>query len=103
MTPKDYQNQAFTTAKPSSQNIYYMALGLAGEAGEVANKVKKIMRDNKEPDKDELAAELGDVLWYVAGCATILGLSLDDIASSNLAKLQSRKERNVISGSGDNR
>lgn len=103
MTTDEYQKQALTTAMPTSMNIYYMTLGLAGEAGEVANKVKKLMRDNREANKDELAAELGDVLWYVAGCASVLGLSLEDIAAANLAKLKSRKERNAITGSGDNR
>lgn len=103
MDMKDYQAAAITTAKPSSCNAYYMALGLAGEAGEVANKVKKIMRDNTSPDREGIKAELGDVLWYVAGMATVLGIKLDDIAAANLDKLQDRQRRGVIGGSGDNR
>lgn len=99
----EYQKEAFTTAKPTARNLYYMALGLAGEAGEVANKVKKIMRDGTEPDIKDLKSELGDVLWYVSGLATVLGISLGDVAATNLAKLKDRQERNKIGGSGDNR
>lgn len=99
----DYQKEALTTAKPTSMNIYYMALGMTSEAGEVANKVKKVMRDEVKPDTKAIAAELGDVLWYVAGLASLLGLSLNDIAAGNLSKLKSRKERNAISGNGDER
>jgi NTP pyrophosphatase (non-canonical NTP hydrolase) len=82
-------------------------LGLAGEAGEVANKVKKIYRDNDgvlRPDKaDEISSELGDVLWYVAAIATDMGVNLQEIAEWNLEKLRDRKKRNVIKGEGDQR
>ena len=98
-----YQKVAFETAMESSKNIFYMTMGLCGEAGEVANKIKKVMRDGKSPDIEDLKKELGDCLWYVAGMATVLGIDLDDIADANLIKLHSRKARGVIEGSGDNR
>lgn len=98
-----YQQQAYTTATESSRNIYYMTMGLTGEAGEIANKVKKIMRDAREIDREDLAKEIGDVLWYVAGLCTVLDLDLDDVAEANLKKLADRKARGVIGGSGDNR
>jgi NTP pyrophosphatase (non-canonical NTP hydrolase) len=80
--------------------VFYPALGLAGEAGEVANKVKKLMRDSKEYD---IAGEIGDVLWYVAALCSDLGLDMDTVATKNLNKLNSRKNRGVLGGSGDNR
>ena len=103
MVMNDYQVKAFTTATAESKNIYYMTMGLTGEAGEIANKVKKVMRDNKELDLEDIKHELGDVLWYVAGLSTVLGIDLEDVAQANLEKLRSRKERGVIGGSGDNR
>ena len=99
----EYQKKAFTTAKETSKNLNYMALGLAGEAGEVANKVKKVMRDGTEVPLADIMSELGDVLWYVAGMATVLGISLEDIAYANLAKLNDRQKRNKLGGSGDSR
>jgi NTP pyrophosphatase (non-canonical NTP hydrolase) len=88
-------------------NILYPTLGLCGESGEVADKVKKVLRDRKgvfdQEVREGLALELGDVLWYVAQLATELGLSLEEIAEANLAKLASRAARNVIGGSGDQR
>lgn len=82
-------------------------LGVAGEAGEMADKVKKIIRDKggyaSEEDRAEIAKELGDVLWYVANVARYLGVSLSDIAEGNIAKLSSRKNRNKLHGEGDNR
>ena len=85
----------------------YPALGLCGEAGEAAEKVKKALRDDGGVLTDErraaLAGELGDVLWYVAQLATEAGLDLDTLAEDNLAKLLSRQERNVLQGSGDTR
>lgn len=104
-----YQGQAEDTAvyPNKGDNLYYPALGLAGEAGEVCEKIKKIYRDKKgvvtTEDKKELAKELGDVLWYVAALASELDLCLSEIAEVNLEKLQSRMKRNVIKGSGDNR
>jgi NTP pyrophosphatase (non-canonical NTP hydrolase) len=88
-------------------NPIYPTLGLCGEAGEVADKVKKVIRDRGGSfDVEVIAAlklELGDVLWYVAQLASELGLELDAIATANLDKLASRAARNVISGSGDQR
>ena len=82
-------------------------LGLSGEAGEVADKVKKIIRDKKgkvsEEDKEAIVKELGDVMWYLAGIARYLDTPLEEVAKKNIKKLVSRKQRGVISGSGDNR
>ena len=82
-------------------------LGLAGESGEVADKVKKLIRDKErvisESDKLALGKELGDVLWYVATCARYLGLELDALATENIEKLESRLLRGEISGNGDER
>lgn len=103
MEMKQYQQQAYTTATETSRNIYYMTMGLAGEAGEIANKVKKVMRDARAIDREDLAKEIGDVLWYVAGLCTVLDLDLDDVAEANLKKLADRKARGVIGDSGDNR
>lgn len=87
--------------------IVYTLLGLTNEAGEVAGKYKKVLRDSggllTDAKKSELAAELGDVLWYLANLAGELGFGLEDIAVANLTKLGSRKERGVLGGSGDNR
>lgn len=87
--------------------VVYCTLGLAGEAGEIPNKVKKIIRDNDSEITDEvrdlILAEIGDVLWYAARLADELGESLEVVAQSNLDKLASRRERGVVSGSGDNR
>ena len=108
MTLNDYQNAALTTAVyPEEQRIIYPALGMNGEAGEVADKVKKVLRDNDSKfttDKvHEIAKEVGDVLWYCATMAHDIGYTLEEIAQMNIDKLQSRFERNKISGSGDNR
>ncbi len=109
MTFDDYQRESRKTAiyPDLGKNFIYPTLGLTGEAGEVAEKVKKIIRDRGGVMDDEtrllLAQELGDVLWYVAQLATELGLSLDDVATENVKKLLSRLDRGVISGSGDTR
>lgn len=82
-------------------------LGLVGESGEVADKIKKLIRDHgsevTDAQKAELAKELGDVLWYVNSIAVRLGYSLDDVAQMNLDKLASRQSRDVLRGQGDNR
>ncbi|MFZ9464314.1 MAG: nucleoside triphosphate pyrophosphohydrolase family protein [Vulcanococcus sp.] len=104
-----YQQGARRTARypDVGSNPIYPTLGLCGEAGEVADKVKKVLRDQNGDFTDEvrqaLLLELGDVLWYVAQLASELGFSLEEIAAANLAKLASRAERNVIGGSGDQR
>jgi len=101
----EYQEEAFKTALPQCRNITYMTLGLTNESGEVAGKVKKYFRgDNSRPAvTEELKKELGDCLWYIAGLAEILGLSLSEIAGHNIEKLRSRQERGTLQGNGDNR
>ena len=112
LTLNEYQFETLLTAKyPGASTgeidaIAYCALGL-GEAGEVQGKVKKILRDDNGvvlgEKALEIAAELGDVLWYVARLGSELGYTLEEIAQMNLTKLASRKERGVLGGSGDNR
>lgn len=103
MTFNDYQAAAKKTAiYPEQHRVIYPALGLAGEAGEVAEKVKKWIRDGNL-DPDAVKKELGDVLWYVAAVASDLGLTLDEVASANVQKLESRAARGTLGGSGDNR
>lgn len=110
MTLDDYQQQALTTVFSSGddfKDLLLWVLGLNGEAGEVAEKVKKIIRDKdsqvSDEDKRELAKEIGDVLWYLAVFAHQIGFPLNDIAQQNIDKLQSRKARGVLGGNGDNR
>jgi NTP pyrophosphatase (non-canonical NTP hydrolase) len=110
MNFSEYQEQALTTVITTSDELkdtLHWVLGINGEAGEVAEKVKKIIRDKNgvisDEDKKELAKELGDVLWYLAVFAHQLGYSLEEVAQWNLDKLSSRKERGVLGGSGDNR
>ena len=103
MTLNEYQRKARSTAIYAANcAILYPALGMVGEAGEVANKVKKILRDNKF-DRDDIAKELGDVLWYLAILAKDLGFNLSDIAYDNLKKLEDRQKRGTLGGSGDKR
>jgi NTP pyrophosphatase (non-canonical NTP hydrolase) len=103
-----YQQNARTTAAyPKEHGLAYTALGLAGEAGEVANKIKKVIRD-KDGVLDaqttvNVADELGDVLWYVAQLATELNIDLGMVALENARKLESRKARGTIKGDGDKR
>ena len=104
----EYQLRSRRTAEyPRAAWLAYPALGLAGEAGEVAEHAKKAIRDDGGEVSDErraaMAKELGDVLWYVAQLATELDLTLDEIADQNLEKLLSRQRRGVLSGSGDDR
>jgi len=109
MELSDYQERSRVTAvyPGAGANLLYPTLGLCGEAGEVAEKVKKMLRDDAgelSPERRAaLAKELGDVLWYVAQLATEAGLDLDAIAAGNLDKLLSRQERGVLRGSGDDR
>ena len=108
MTLNEYQQAALETANyPTEYNIIYPALGMNGEAGEVADKVKKVIRDNNQDFTDnrkrEIAKEIGDVLWYCAALSHDIGYTLEEIGEMNNAKLRSRKARGVISGSGDNR
>jgi NTP pyrophosphatase (non-canonical NTP hydrolase) len=108
MDLNEYQQAAQRTAiYPDHHRVLYPALGLASEAGEVAGKIKKVLRD-RDGDFDRapveaIKDELGDVLWYVAALAGDLGLSLEAIAAANLDKLASRQERGRLGGGGDRR
>jgi len=105
----DYQKKSRRTAIYPNQgkNFIYPTLGLVGEAGEVAEKIKKVLRDknNKfdQETKDKISKEMGDVLWYLTQLATELNLSLDEIANDNIKKLMSRKKRGVLHGDNDER
>ncbi len=109
MDIETYQEKAKKTALYPNvgNNFIYPTLGLASESGEVAGKIKKVIRDKNgvidENTKSEIKKELGDVLWYLSQLATELNLSLDEIANENLQKLSSRLERNKIHGEGDDR
>ncbi len=109
LTFSEYQKESRKTAvyPNAGNNFIYPTLGLAGEAGEVAEKIKKVIRDKNgiidEETKEKIAKELGDVLWYVAQLCTELGLSMEKVARKNLEKLFSRKERGVLHGEGDER
>lgn len=116
LTFNEYQTKAHETADyPTGTigadkyavNYIYPALGLAEEAGEVAGKFAKAVRDNQgvvdSERRLEIKKELGDVLWFVSECCTVLCIDMAEVARSNLIKLASRKERGVIHGSGDNR
>jgi len=107
MNFNDYQDQANDTAiYPNESRLVYPALGLTGEAGEVADKIKKLIRDKRTLDAQErieIAKEVGDVLWYVAAMARDLGVDMDTMAQMNLEKLHDRAKRGVIGGSGDAR
>lgn len=109
MTFFEYQNEAKKTAVyPKIGNNYtYPVLGLVGESGEVAEKIKKTIRDDNgiitNKKKEEIKKELGDVLWYLSQLCNELGIDLADVAETNLKKLKSRQMRGKLSGSGDNR
>lgn len=108
MELSEYQRFSRRTAEyPREAWLAYPALGLSGEAGEVAEHAKKAIRDDggqiSEERRVAMAKELGDVLWYVAQIASELGLDLDEIAQMNLDKLLSRQQRGVLSGDGDDR
>lgn len=109
MTFDEYQQKSRKTAiyPAAGHPVVYPALGLVSEAGEVAGKIKKVIRDDNfkvpEDKREAISHELGDVLWYVAQIATELNLKLDDIASTNITKLYSRMDRGKLGGSGDTR
>ena len=92
---------------PKDHPIVYPTMGLVNEAGEVAGKIKKIFRDQNgqitEEDKQSLKNELGDVLWYLTQICTELGLTLEEVAETNITKIFSRQERGKLGGDGDNR
>jgi NTP pyrophosphatase (non-canonical NTP hydrolase) len=104
----EYQKKALSTNINHGTLVFFDRMfGLVGEAGELADKVKKWIRDDKADmaklDKDDFIAELGDVLWYVATLADEVGFSLEEVAQRNLDKLASRKKRGKLSGAGDKR
>mgnify|MGYP001601095772 FL=1 len=115
ITFNDYQNQAAKTAIYPTMSRYgqvgpkdtlslvYPLIGLSGEVGELQNKLKKVIRDNKTLNSADIEAELGDILWYISQLATEFNLSLNNIAKENLNKLKARQLGNKISGEGDNR
>lgn len=126
MELNEYQKQAMTTCMPESDNLFYMLANLVGEVGEFASKAGKHMRKGKlfisvndrndcgdlthtqswritEEERSLMLSEIGDILWQTAGLAHVMGVSLEDVAEENLAKLASRKARNVIDGNGDGR
>jgi NTP pyrophosphatase (non-canonical NTP hydrolase) len=109
LTLKDYQQAALTTTRGHDKDneLFHLVLGLTGETGEVAEKFKKLIRDKNSDvaqlDIDDMTKELGDVLWYLAVLADFLGLSLEEVAHTNLTKLADRQKRGVLQGSGDNR
>lgn len=108
MTLNEYQNLALETAiYPEKYKVIYPALGITGEAGECSDKVKKVIRDNNgeftDDKKREIAKEIGDVLWYCSALAHDIGYTLGEVGKMNVEKLHSRKQRNMLGGSGDNR
>jgi NTP pyrophosphatase (non-canonical NTP hydrolase) len=111
MTFNEYQSLAAITDTRENDDLVYPTLGLAGEAGEVAEKIKKLWRNKgvttgklvDELDRQELKKELGDCLWYLAAIARKLDISLVDVAETNIAKTHDRLKRGVIKSEGDNR
>lgn len=109
MNFKEYQEKSRETAayKNVGNNYVYPCLGLAGETGEVCEKIKKLQRDHDDVLTDDykqaVCSELGDCLWYMSQICSELNIDLEDVAANNLTKLASRKQRNVIKGNGDER
>lgn len=110
MTFNEYQKQAIETllkGPDTLTDVIHMALGISGEAGEVSERIKKIIRDKNgnlaDLDIPDISKEIGDVLWHLAVLSDLLGVSFEEVASQNLKKLKSRKQRGVLGGSGDNR
>lgn len=102
----EYQYEAVQTGVyPKDKAIEYLALGLVNEAGEVAGKIKKVIRGDKTLDEQTVAiiAEIGDVLWYVANLCEELGWQMEEVAFFNIQKLKDRQQRGVLKGDGDTR
>lgn len=126
LTLNEYQEKAMSTCLPESDNLFYMLDHLVGEVGEFASKAGKHMRKGKlhitttqrdeegkilhtqvwnvsDEERHLMLSEIGDILWQTAGLAKVMGVTLEEVADENLAKLASRKERHVIAGDGDER
>lgn len=111
MFADDYQQRAHATAiYPKERAPEYIALGLVSEAGEIAGKIKKQIRDGhawtgeqREEARRYVLAEVGDVLWYCAELCTLYGIGLGDVMDANLSKLGDRAARGALAGDGDNR
>jgi len=109
MNLNEYQTLALRTAnaKDKKNELFHLLLGLCGEAGEIAEKAKKIIRDHDSDfskfDTDDLAKELGDVMWHIAVIADHFDIELETVGTKNIEKLASRLQRGVIGGSGDDR
>lgn len=109
MQLNDYQSAALRTARPkdSHDELFHLLLGLCGEAGEIAEKAKKIVRDQASDftlwEREDIVKELGDVMWHVAVLANYFDIPMNEVGEKNIAKLADRQKRNMISGSGDNR
>lgn len=109
MNLNEYQSLALRTARPkdAKNELFHLLLGLCGEAGEIAEKAKKVIRDQdsdfSQLDKDDFVKELGDVLWHIAVISDYFDVELETVGDVNIKKLASRLERGTISGSGDNR
>lgn len=102
MLIEEYQQKAWETALETAKNPAYMVANLTSEAGEVAGKYAKWIRDGVL-DEEGLQKEMGDVFWQLAGLSTVMGWSLADLASKNLKKLAERQANNTLKGSGDER
>lgn len=126
LTLNEYQNKAMSTCMPESDNLFYMLVNLVGEVGEFASKAGKHMRKGKlhitttqrdeegkilhtqvwnvsDEERHLMLSEIGDILWQTTGLAKVMGVTLEEVAEENLAKLALRKQRNVIAGDGDER
>lgn len=127
LTLNEYQQKAMTTCMPTCNNIAYMTMNLCGEVGELHSKLSKAIRKGKlfigtsdrgkngelimtqtfhnmsEEEIKDIEKECGDVMWQIAGVCSVLGFSLEDVCRQNLEKLQSRQQRGVLDGNGDNR
>ena len=107
MNFNEYQKETGKLALPTSENLEYLIAGLCAESGEVAGKYAKVIRDKNgvfsKTDSDEIIKEVGDCLWFLSEISRIQGYKFNYVAESNISKLNDRKTRGVLSGSGDNR